>query len=498
MCLSSTAAYNPLTPTVTEAATHHREVPPKIPIRVRVWHAAAILTAALFMTWPAIWNRFPLMYPDSMTYLANGRVVARALFLHERSDYYGMRSFFYSLGILPFHWNATLWPIVGLHAFLTAYVIWLVMRSILPQKTVLWYLALVAVLSLATSMSWFASLIMPDILGPALYLCIFLVVFARDTLSRGEHVAVGAIAWWAVASHATHLMVAAGLCVVLVIFALASGKESRTGRLEAVGEVALIILAAAASQMALNGYLYGTPSLNGERPPFLMSRVIADGPGRWYLEQHCGERKFAVCDRIRDLQDDSDEFLWSPAGVWQTSSQDTREAMSREEIPFVLATIRAYPWAELSRSARNFWRQLIAFEIGFDPNEWMVRQFDVVLPAEKTRFLRSRQATNDLPFDFLSMVQYWAVVASLVTTVILGILLGRGRRWTLRLAGLVLVIIPAVIANAFVTGVFSTVEDRYQSRVVWLVVLLAGVLLIAWGSNRPGRIALGSVASDAM
>jgi peptidoglycan/LPS O-acetylase OafA/YrhL len=128
----------------------------------------------------------------------------------------------------------------------------------------------------------------------------------------------------------------------------------------------------------------------------------------------------------------------------------------------------------------------------------MVRQFDVVLPAEKARFLRSRQAANDLPFDFLSMVQYWTVVASLVMTVIFGILLGRGRRWNSRLAGFALVIIPAVIANAFVTGVFSTVEDRYQSRVVWLVVLLSGVLLMAWDSNRRGRIVLGSAASDAM
>jgi hypothetical protein len=309
-------------------------------------------------------------------------------------------------------------------------------------------------------------------------------------------VAVVAIAWWAVTSHATHLMVAVTLCVVLAIFGLMSRKESSSGRLKAVGEVALITLVAAASQMALNGYLYGEPSLNGERPPFLMSRLIADGPGRWYLAQHCGETKFAVCDRIHDLQDDSDEFLWGPTGVWQTSSEDAREAMSREEIPFVLATLRAYPRAQLSRSAQNFWRQLNAFEIGFDPNEWMVQQFDEVLPRGKARFLRSRQAASDLPFDFLSMVQYWTVVASLATIVIFGILLGRRRRWTTQLVGLAIVIIPAVIANAFVTGVLSTVEDRYQSRVVWLIVLLAVVLLMAWGNNRPGRIALEAAASD--
>ena len=131
------------------------------------------------MTWPALFNRYPLLYPDSMTYLGDGRSIARALFLHKFSDYYGMRSFIYSLGILPWHWNVTPWPIVALQALLTAYVIWLVVRSILSRRTVSSYLVLVVLLSLLTSLSWFVSLIMPDILGPVLYLCIYLLVFAR-------------------------------------------------------------------------------------------------------------------------------------------------------------------------------------------------------------------------------------------------------------------------------------------------------------------------------
>jgi uncharacterized membrane protein len=70
------------------------------------------------LAWPAFLNGFPLIYPDSMTYLFDGHVVARALFLHQLSDYYGVRSFFYSLGILPFHWNISPWPVVALQCLL--------------------------------------------------------------------------------------------------------------------------------------------------------------------------------------------------------------------------------------------------------------------------------------------------------------------------------------------------------------------------------------------
>ncbi|MFY9731337.1 MAG: hypothetical protein WB723_17880 [Candidatus Acidiferrales bacterium] len=446
--------------------------------RTSLARAAAILLGAMLMMWPAIFNRYPLLYPDSVTYLQDGSPVARALFLHQLSDYYGMRSFIYSLGILPFHWNTTLWPIVALQALLTAYIVWLVVRSILPRRTVLWYLALVAFLSLLTSASWFVSLIMPDILGPVLYLSIYLLVFARDTLSRPERIGAAAIACWAVASHATHLMLATGICLLLTALWAIFRNGFMSGRLKALGELAAIVMIAVFAQVALNSYLYGKPSLNGERPPFLTARLIADGPGRWYLEQHCSKTQFAGCGRLRDLTDDSDQFLWADDGVWKTSSSEVRERIRREEIPFALATLRAYPRAELSISEASFWQQLNSFEIGFDPNDWMVQQFDAAFPAGKARFLQSRQVANDLPFDFLSMIQNWTVVASLALIVFFGILLWR--RWTFRLIGLALVIIPAVLANAFVTGVLSTVEDRYQSRVVWLVPFLAAILIFAW------------------
>ena len=204
------------------------------------------------MAWPAFYNGFPLLYPDSMTYLDDGRIVARAIFLHQFSDYYGMRSFFYSLGILPLHWNVTLWPIVALQCLLVAYILWLVVRSVAPRQTILPYLVLVPLLSLVTGMSWYATLIMPDILGPLLYLSIYLLVFARDTLTRAERLALYAIAWWAVASHATHLLLAAGMCMIL---ALLVGGDRRAFRRRGrpICEVAAIVALAAAAQLALHG-----------------------------------------------------------------------------------------------------------------------------------------------------------------------------------------------------------------------------------------------------
>ena len=439
------------------------------------------MAGALLTAWPAFYNGYPLLYPDSMSYLEDGRLVARALFLHRLSADYGGRSFIYCLGILPLHWNTTPWPIVSLNALLTAYVIWLVARSILPQQTITGYFALIVPLSVLTSLGWFVSLVMPDVYGPVLYLCVYLLVFAPEALSRVEHVLVVLIAWWSMASHVTHLMLAVGLSFVLLVPVVFRRWWPRP-RLRAVGVVAMIAVIAAAAHMSLHWYLYGQPSLSGKRAPILMARVLVDGPGRWYLQQHCVDTKLVICDYLNEIRSD-DDFLWKLDGVWQTASPATKEELRREEMPLVLATLRTHPREELSISAAHFWEQLRTFGLwDYGPNAWVEQMFDKVLPGARLHYLETRQARRTLPDDFSSSAQEWTVLASLV---VLGVFAPFVlRRRSVRLMGLSAVIIFVVIANAFVTGVFSNVEDRYQSRVIWLLPLLAILYVLAWLDHR--------------
>jgi hypothetical protein len=451
-------------------------------LRVSAVHrCGAVLAGAFLMSWPAFYNRYPLLYPDSISYLEDGRLVARAVFLHKFSADYGGRSFIYCVGILPFHWNVNPWPIVALNALLTAYVLWLVVRSLIPRQTVSCYLALIPPLSLFTGMGWFVSMIMPDILGPVLYLSMYLIVFARESLSRTERLTLLLIAWWAVASHITHLILAGAFCVLFL--GLVAFRQSMRRWLGGSAEVAIIVLIAAAAHLALHSYLYGEPSLTGERPPFLMARVIVDGPGRSYLQQHCHDTKFVICNYLPDMPNDVSEFLWNLDGIWQRASPATRARLRQEEVPFVLATLRTYPREELLISAANFWRQLTSFDMGdYGPNRWVLDVFEKVLPGARSQYLATRQAEDALPDEFSTSAQNWAVMTSLVLIGTLAPFIWRHGKP--RVAGLTAVIVFMVIANAFVTGALSTVEGRYQSRVIWLLPLLAGLFVLEWLDHR--------------
>jgi hypothetical protein len=450
-----------------------------------LWNCGAVLMGALIAAWPAFWNGFALLYPDSMTYLADGRIVARALFLHEFSEYYGMRSFIYSLVILPLHWNITLWPVVALQCLLTAYIVWMVVRSFAAHRTVLVYLAVMFLLSALTGMSWYSSMIMADFLGPVLYLSIYLLVFARQTLTRAERLSLYPITWWAIASHSTHLLLSSLLLLILALPLLFNRRDFRL-RARSVIEFAAIIALAVGAQLALNAYLYGTPSLDPDRPPFLTARVIADGPGRWYLQKHCGEVKWVICQHVQNLPDDVDNFLWAPDGIVQSSSDDDQELMLQEEIPFVLATLRAYPLQQFKQSAANAWDQLQTFDFNdLGSSKLVLNDFNPIIPLARPDYEKSRQANNQLHLSLFTSIQNWTVLASLV--VIAGFVPLLWPRHSNRIVGLGMVIVLMVVANAAVTGALSMVEGRFECRVIWLVPLLAGMCVLEWLENRPGE-----------
>lgn len=441
----------------------------------------AVILGAVSMAWPALYNGFPLIYPDTLDYIQAGRNIEMALLGHYRALFYGDRSLIYSLTILPFHFRSAVWPIIALQCLLTSFVLWLVFRSIVRRGTGMHFLVLMLLLSLFSSMSWFASFAMPDILGPVLYLCIYLMVFARDTLSQSERVTIFLISWWAVASHASHLLVVLSLFFVLALLAIFQQKALRN--LRRAGELMAIIALAVGAQMALNALLYGKISVFGNRPPFLTARFIADGPGRWYLEKHCGESKWEMCRYVNNLSGSANRFMWSPDGVWMNATVESKEQIMRDETPLVIAILRTYPVEQLIQSATNFWSQLKTFDLRDAKSHPAITAHinDVLHHQAGLRYFESKQAHDQLPWKLFDSIQHGAVVTSLVGIAALLPWLWRCR--PPRLMGLGLVIAFAVLANALFTSTLSMVAGRFESRVIWLVQFFAALCALRWHAS---------------
>jgi hypothetical protein len=230
-----------------------------------------------------------------------------------------------------------------------------------------------------------------------------------------------------------------------------------------------------------------------KRPPLLTARVIADGPGRLYLDSVCPEKDtFLVCDyRSRSFKT-ADEFLWSPGGVFQALPVEQRLRLIEEEPRFVTAVAVHYPLSVLKAAVAN-----------------AIEQFLLVWPAEA--WIDPGVSFGDPPFSgadlfqvasFLSLcvanlgkcvpaLSEALIASSAAITVLLsfGVItvhfVAASRRTTATPQGdsaykravvFASLILIGLVVNAGICGAISGPHARYQTRVVWLAVVVAGVL----------------------
>jgi len=427
--------------------------------------------------WPAFVNGYPLLFPDSIDYLAQGRPVLYALLHWHHPSFTGMRSALYSLFLLPFHGNVTPWPILLFHATIVTYALYLTVRSLFPRYAIGRTALLLAALALGTSLSWYICLLMPDILGAPLYLSLYLLIFARKTLSRGELKLVCGIVAVGVVAHSSHLLLAYLLVGFLAVLRLFRWPPM-LGRAAELRFAGFVLLGATLLQLAVNTKLTGHVQLNANRPPYLEARIISDGPGRNYLLQNCvGHPDWLLCQRFSQLGNNDDEFLWAPGYIWSSATPAEQAELRREEFPLAVRTLVHNTRELFSASAANFTRQVVLFGVDdFDNNTYLQTNLDSVLPNSRAHYDRTLQAANEVPSTAFSLVQTILVAASLCVVILLVSVIYRRRN--VRLLGLFAVVIFILIANAFLSGVLSEVDARYQARVVWLLPMLAILFLL--------------------
>jgi hypothetical protein len=439
------------------------------------------------LSWPAIFNGYPLLNPDSGEYLATGHTVLHKLLGGDVPAWMlaSNRSEVYAAGLSLLEWGSNIWPVVAVQALMTAFVLWLVVRS-LCRRPVVVYLALVAGLSVVTSVSWYASFAMPDILGALVYLGLYLIVFAGESLRPWEVAAASAIVWWGTMAHNSHLLLAFVECLLLVVLWAVRWTALRgRGRwlLWGVGVIAL----AAGTQSAVHARLHGRASIFGSHPPYVTARVLADGPARLYLQQHCAALTWEICRHVGNLPTDEQRFIWEPGNIWSSATPEERERLRAEEVPLVVATLRAYPVQQTEASLKNALHQLVFMGPAefIDAPYFTEATLDGIAPGVYAKYRQTVQARDGMPQTFVRRAQM--VFVALSALFILWRLPWLFRAGGRRLMGLAIIVLSLVPANAFVTGALSALDARYQGRVAWMVVLLAALTVYRWRERCPTR-----------
>ncbi len=420
---------------------------------------------------PALWNGFPLIFPDTGGYLA--RPITGTLEL-GRSALYGL--FLYAGMALHF------WPNIVAQAALTVWLIVLTLRAHGLGGRLLLATGIAGVLTIATGMPWYADTAMPDILLPDAILALHLLAFRAAQLRGGERFALVAVIACAIASHMGTL----ALCIALLsAFTLASLLPLPRPRLTLPATAALLGLALAPlSNWAITGTFALTPG--GET--FLFGRLVQDGIVARYLNDRCPDPSLRICDFKNEMPTTADDWLWAPGnplgklGGWRGYQPETRRIITE--------TMQMYPAMHIKEAVVTTAEQFVTMKTEVSTNpDWIapgVEALGKLTPWLMPRFKASRQLAAHQQIDALLAVLnvvHVAVAGLSILALFAALLLWR--RWNLAPhdAAFAAIVVLALAGNAVICGTFSNPVDRYQSRLVWL----APFALIVIVANRKMR-----------
>jgi hypothetical protein len=442
---------------------------------------ASLVLSALILSWAAIYNGYPLVFPDTGVYLEQALVLS--------GD--ASRPPYYSIFVLPLHLSRTLWPIVFVQGLIVAFVVRLIIRTVLGVEQIERRLIFtVLLLAVGTSLPWHTGQIMPDVFAGVLILSLYLIVVAWADCNKLERASVFVILTLAMLFHYSHLLVAVltlGIATAAIFWSEGPLPEWRQKAV--VLGVACVITVG--GFVAYNKFYADSATLSVDSSKFMLARMVNDGNVQSYLADVCGEQDYVLC-RYRDVLKPGYNLLWSEDSIWAELEAELGFLGAREEASEIVLGIVAGKAGSVADSAiGNFFRQLRTFESvdlrcepclgGIKVDRVMARFF----AAEYDDFAASRQNSGRLNVDPLRDFHRVVVVVSLIMCLVaLAVMKSRERLVRDRFARakyLMLFGFIGVISNAAVTGVLSGVVNRYQSRVIWVAVF---VIIIAWFALR--------------
>jgi hypothetical protein len=429
--------------------------------------------AFLILLLPALFNRFPLVYVDSGTYLAS----AIKPFLPED------RPLHYSVFLYALHLRQTLWPIVIAQAAITVAVMAIFFEVSLGRLRRLHMAGLLTVLAAISALPVSVSELMPDLYTPLLICSLIILALRSPGLTKIKKVFLYAVVLLAICFHQANFLIASTLLIALTV-AQSRLKPSLAGPWLAVAAGFALLVAPNAANEAIRHHRISLSPVRGSSV-FMLAKLFDDGIGFDYLDEECKNRSFSICAQLPTLHeyrrksqhpDSLDFFLWGGPLVAAGGVEGVRQYAGS----VVLHCLIRYPFRFILASLRDFGRQSVLLSTG----EGIARYEDglAVSIALKSdfphavydEFQRSRQQSGSLAFNQISKFYIYVVLGSVV---VLGVLAKNVYVADTKFGAIIFMLLVGFFANALVMGTLGRPLDRYQNRVSCLIPLAAIIAL---------------------
>jgi hypothetical protein len=406
--------------------------------------------------------------------------------MHLRRTEMGARSPWFGLLLVVVSDMGGLWAYAALQSLAASYAVRTLWRSAVGGGA-LEHLGVMALLAIGTTLPFFAGFAMPDLWAGTGLAALATLVFLPQGLGRATKGALFLLVAAAMTFHRSNAMAAIPAMAAAV---LAGRLLWRVPWRRLASGLGLFIAALGVATALQGGYEIAVKLSTGDTlrsPPFLASRILADGPGRTYLRRSCAQGAHWDLCRFKNLPlTDTQDILWSgdpTKGVYGRTGVQERIRIDKEQIPFVMSAIAADPLGSAGAALSNTWNTLISVDLEDplrDPHFYLtdpgwrdtyiadfVHDMGPCDPDERgcrPRFAIAPLAVWHGSVCLAALAWFaWALARQKTRAVV----------YDSRLGPLILFLLAALVFNAAATGILSGVFSRYEARIVWLLPLAA-------------------------
>jgi hypothetical protein len=407
--------------------------------------------------------------------------------LSGRSVYYGALLY---LG----HLTGNLWLSIFAQAAIFVYLSYMLVVTCL-RFSIFTLLCVDLTVLAVTPVSFFVSYLMPDVFASFLILATIIILAFWDSIRLRERIIVSAVLLYSALTHTSHLMLLWCLVIAFCIAFIVKHRALLRGSFPTRGIVlTALVVCASLGELAFSYGARLTIGTDPIRPPFLMARLIADGPGYQFLKQNCATKTYVVCRYVDRFPITAPAFLWSTdpmTGVFSVADPATRLALSSEQGLFALDVIRFDPIGSIVNAGKNTIREFLSvgidqFFLSQEQLQWAKGKLPI---SYFEKLLRTHIILNDwmhgwtrTPVTVLYLSVYILSFLGLVLALVFWpIIQSRTKssnfpqqQWFYALG----ITITAIIFNAAICGIFSEPLQRYQTRISWIPMFLL-LLLVA-------------------
>ena len=443
------------------------------------------IVSIIFMT-PAIWNGFPLIFTDSLSYLHSGVELVAPV---DRPIFYGLFTRLSNL-ILD------LWGLLFLQSVLVIFLLLKLASILFPDLSIKNSLIWLYLIGLTTSVPWFISQISADIFISCLFLTMVILALVCERASFGNIIFLAGLMILEICMHSGNLIIGflLFLCILSLLYVQKkSWSHIKKFSLITIGSFIVSISSIVASNVVFDqGFTF-----NRWGKVIFLARVLEDGPGLRYLNDICATRDLKTCAALplfneaskkeEDLgltKNPETKNLVLNALLWDGGINlvGGLSVVNSEALEIIRGAIRTYPLEMAHAFAKNTYDQFTIFTVGnqFGSTAHLIainNFFQVHFPTSYKSYINYHQSKGgvNIVTNVLNPAYNLTIIFSGSFILVLAYFSFRKQSYWDRICKnssvqlVIFSLLGFLISNAMITGGISAVFDRYQSRVIWLL-----------------------------